>query len=335
LHEKKPTIFLVADSTMADKPTDDNPVRGWGQMFREYFTNDVEIQNHAVNGRSTKSFINEHRWDTVMCRLSEADFVMIKFGHNDSKAEDTSRAAPAHTLYKDNLIRFVNDVSSKAQQWANKSTGNSPNFWVRSLGWYGMALVDVLDHFPENNMHRDSLIAILNRFAKVLTNVQDKKSGLWYDVVDMPIRAGNYKEASASCMLAYTLAKSVRKGYLPASYLQNARKVYAGIVKEFLRTDSNGQLTLKETVRISGLATPTGNPICPTIKVSTNSNLTKRMNDIIDIDTGPVIEGDKTIEQMGEDILEYCIKAASGEIIPKAVLLNQDDFIPWKRGISL
>lgn len=85
----------------------------------------------------------------------------------------------------------------------------------------------------------------------------------------------------------------------------------------------------------TGLGTPTGNPVCPTIKVSTNSNLTKRMNDIIDIDCGPVIEGDKTIEQMGEDILEYCIKAASGKVIPKAVLLNQDDFIPWKRGVSL
>ena len=85
----------------------------------------------------------------------------------------------------------------------------------------------------------------------------------------------------------------------------------------------------------TGLGTPTGNPVCPTIKVSTNSNLTKRMNDIIDIDCGPIVEGDKTIQQMGEEILEYCIKAASGEVIPKAVQLNQDDFIPWKRGVSL
>jgi altronate hydrolase len=85
----------------------------------------------------------------------------------------------------------------------------------------------------------------------------------------------------------------------------------------------------------TGLGTPTGNPVCPTIKVSTNSNLTKRMNDIIDIDCGPVVEGEKNIQQMGEEILEYCIKAASGEVIPKAVLLNQDDFIPWKRGVSL
>jgi altronate hydrolase len=85
----------------------------------------------------------------------------------------------------------------------------------------------------------------------------------------------------------------------------------------------------------TGLGTPTGNPVCPTIKVASNTALAKRMADIIDIDTGPIIDGEKTIEQMGEEILAYCIKAASGEIIPKAVLLNQDDFIPWKRGVSL
>lgn len=85
----------------------------------------------------------------------------------------------------------------------------------------------------------------------------------------------------------------------------------------------------------TGLGTPTGNPICPVIKVATNSVLAKKMSDIIDIDCGPIISGEKSIEEMGEDILEYCIKAASGEIIPKAVSLNQDDFIPWKRGVSL
>jgi len=85
----------------------------------------------------------------------------------------------------------------------------------------------------------------------------------------------------------------------------------------------------------TGLGTPTGNPVCPVIKVSTNSVLAKKMNDIIDIDCGPVISGEKNIEEMGEAILDYCIKAASGIIIPKAVQLNQDDFIPWKRGVSL
>lgn len=85
----------------------------------------------------------------------------------------------------------------------------------------------------------------------------------------------------------------------------------------------------------TGLGTPTGNPVCPTIKLATNSKLARKMADIIDIDCGPIVEGDKTIEEMGEEILEYCIRAASGEVIPKAVQLNQDDFIPWKRGVSL
>lgn len=85
----------------------------------------------------------------------------------------------------------------------------------------------------------------------------------------------------------------------------------------------------------TGLGTPTGNPVCPTIKISTNTALARRMPDIIDIDTGAIIEGEKSLEEMGGEILSYCIRAASGEITPKAVLLNQDDFIPWKRGVSL
>lgn len=111
--DKKVTIFLIGDSTMANKPLDENPERGWGQLFPNYMTDEVEIQNHAVNGRSTKSFIAEHRWDTVMSRLKAGDYVMIQFGHNDQKVEDSNRSAPAHTLYKENLIRFVNDVRSK------------------------------------------------------------------------------------------------------------------------------------------------------------------------------------------------------------------------------
>ena len=85
----------------------------------------------------------------------------------------------------------------------------------------------------------------------------------------------------------------------------------------------------------TGLGTPTGNPVCPTIKIATHTGLARRMPDLIDIDTGGIISGEKSIQQMGEEILEFCIQVASGNIIPKAVLLNQDDFIPWKRGVSL
>lgn len=85
----------------------------------------------------------------------------------------------------------------------------------------------------------------------------------------------------------------------------------------------------------TGLGTPTGNPIAPVVKLATNSRLAKRMPDIIDIDTGSIISGAKSIEAMGEDILEYVVKVASGEVFTKAEILHQDDFIPWKRGVSL
>jgi len=85
----------------------------------------------------------------------------------------------------------------------------------------------------------------------------------------------------------------------------------------------------------TGLGTPTGNPIAPVIKVATNSELTQRMGDIIDVDCGPIVSGERSIEQMGADLLETIVHVASGEVRTKAELLGQDDFIPWKRGISL
>lgn len=85
----------------------------------------------------------------------------------------------------------------------------------------------------------------------------------------------------------------------------------------------------------TGLGTPTGNPIAPVLKIATNSNLAQRMSDIIDIDTGGIITGETSIEKMGEEILERVIQVASGEARTKAELLSQDDFIPWKRGVSL
>jgi len=112
-------------------------------------------------------------------------------------------------------------------------------------------MVDVLDHFPEKHPGRDSITAILNRFTKAATNYQEASTGLWYDIVDKPSTPKNYFEASASSMLIYTLAKGVRKGYLPASYLQNARKGYDGTNRQFIKKE-NGQINLHGTVSVSG-----------------------------------------------------------------------------------
>lgn len=142
---------------------------------------------------------------------------------------------------------------SKQQKWANPETGCSPNFWGRAMGWYGMALVDVLDYFPANNPKRDELLKILDRFAAAVQKVQDAKSGLWYDVLDKPLEKGNYFEQSASSMFVYTIAKAVRNGWLNEKYLPVAKKGYAGITKTFIEKDATGQVNVNGTVGVSGL----------------------------------------------------------------------------------
>jgi unsaturated rhamnogalacturonyl hydrolase len=179
-----------------------------------------------------------------------------KLAKQDAVFDDISRQfinIERHTRDAKTGLLYHGWDESKEQKWANPQTGTSPHFWGRALGWFGMAMVDVLDHFPVKHPGRDSIIKILNRFAVAVTKVQDKQSGLWYDIVDMPHAPKNYKEASASSMLVYTLAKAVRNGYIPASFLSNAGKGYAGIIKEFIEVDKNGQTNLKGTVSVSGL----------------------------------------------------------------------------------
>ncbi|HEX6719338.1 MAG TPA: glycoside hydrolase family 88 protein [Pyrinomonadaceae bacterium] len=146
---------------------------------------------------------------------------------------------------------------SKQQRWADPVTGHSPNFWDRAMGWYAMALVDTLDYFPRTHPQRVELIAILNRLAKAVAKYQDPKTGLWYEVIDKGNEKGNYLEASGSSMLVYALAKGVRDGYLPASYLSVAKRGYNGLTSEFIKTDANGEANLDGTVSVAGLG---GNP---------------------------------------------------------------------------
>ena len=153
---------------------------------------------------------------------------------------------------------------AKQEKWADKGTGHSPNFWGRAMGWYGMALVDALESYPAPgrgnaaaDAGRESLLAILKRYATAVVKVQDPATGCWWDILDKPGAQGNYLEASASSMFVYTLAKGVRLGYLPASFLESAKKGYAGIVKKFVVTGTDGVANLEGTVSVSGLG---GNP---------------------------------------------------------------------------
>ena len=112
--QQKPTLFLIGDSTMANKENPDkNPEHGWGQVLPQFLTNGIEIQNHAVNGRSSKSFRTEGRWDQVEKQLKKGDFVIIQFGHNDQKIKDSTKFTNPYTQYRANLERYVNEARAK------------------------------------------------------------------------------------------------------------------------------------------------------------------------------------------------------------------------------
>jgi unsaturated rhamnogalacturonyl hydrolase len=145
---------------------------------------------------------------------------------------------------------------SKAMDWANKKTGTSPNFWSRSLGWYAMALVDVLDYFPKEHPKQAALVQYLNQLAVAITKVQDS-TGLWYQVTDMGGKEGNYLEASGSAMFSYALAKGVNKGYLPAEYKAVSTKAFDGLTRELVKVSETGEVIITQACAVAGLG---GNP---------------------------------------------------------------------------
>ncbi|WP_299780575.1 glycoside hydrolase family 88 protein [uncultured Formosa sp.] len=145
---------------------------------------------------------------------------------------------------------------SKMMDWADKEKGTSPNFWSRALGWYAMALVDVLNYFPEDHPKRLELITYLNDLAVALTKYQDN-SGLWYQVTDGGDKEGNYLEASGTSMFVYALAKGVNQGYLPSEFKAIAKKGFDGMIRDLIITAPDGQITLTQVCQVAGLG---GNP---------------------------------------------------------------------------
>lgn len=142
---------------------------------------------------------------------------------------------------------------SKRQRWADPATGHSPQFWGRAMGWYAMALVDVLDCLPAEHKRREEILDIFKRMMNALVAVQDQPTGLWYQVLDQGARAGNYLEASASCMFVYALAKGVRCHYLPTYLLDSARKGYLGILGNLIEIDTRGLVNLNGICSVAGL----------------------------------------------------------------------------------
>lgn len=158
-----------------------------------------------------------------------------------------------HTYDPSNgLYRHACDVS-RQMFWADSITGQSKHAWGRAMGWYAMAIVDVLDFIPENEPGRDSVLLILDNIATQLKRIQDPSTGLWYQVLDRSGDEGNYLESSCSAMFMYSLFKAVRMGYLDASYKEVADQAYHGFIKEFVETDESGLMNITRACAVAGL----------------------------------------------------------------------------------
>ncbi len=146
---------------------------------------------------------------------------------------------------------------SRQMGWANKETGRSPHFWSRAMGWYMMALVDVLDYFPKDHPQRETLIDILSKTAEALVKVRDPQTGLWFQVLDHVGVEGNYAEGSGSSMFTYVFAKAAKQGYLDSTYYKIADNTFDSIVKHLIIVDTDGFITMKNVCGACGLG---GNP---------------------------------------------------------------------------
>lgn len=174
---------------------------------------------------------------------------------NGEKLDDIAKQfelIQLHATDKKTGLLYHGWDESKEMPWADKVTGCSPNFWSRSIGWYMMALVDVLDYFPKDHPKRKELIAYLNNVSEAVAKVQDK-SGLWYQVTDKGGSEGNYLESSGSSMFAYALAKGTNKGYLPKKFKKIACKAFDGLTKQLIKVDENGEVTITQACAVAGL----------------------------------------------------------------------------------
>lgn len=179
----------------------------------------------------------------------------VDWGWNDIALH--FRTVDSHTYDPKSGLNYHGWDESKEQRWADPNTGCSPHFWGRAMGWYVMAMVDVLENIPAEHPAHQEILKMLQRSAKNLLKYQDKKTHLWYQVLDMQKAEGNYQEATCSAIFCYAFAKAANRGYLPKSYMKEAEKIFDGLIRNKVTADGKGNYDLNGCCAVAGLG---GNP---------------------------------------------------------------------------
>lgn len=196
-------------------------------------------------------------WQMWLDGLYMASPYLMQYAVTFDKPELVDDVVNQFILVRDNMYDPETGLyyhawdEKKEQAWADPETGLSHHFWGRSIGWWFMALVDVLDYLPEDHPKRGEIIAMIQGLADSLPKYQ--RDGLWYQVVNMMDSEGNYQEASVSSMFMYCYAKSVNKGYIDESYLQYAEKAYEGLTAILMIEEEDGSVSLTQCCEVAGL----------------------------------------------------------------------------------
>jgi lysophospholipase L1-like esterase len=344
-----PTVFLIGDSTMADKPLIGNPERGWGQMFPIFFNDGIKFENHARNGRSTKSFLREGRWDSVHSKLRPGDFVFIQFGHNDAKKEDSTRFADPDTDYRMNLLRIVRETKSKNANpvlitpvCRRRFDDDGKFFDVHGKYPSVVREIGIQENVPVIDLNRESFKLFSN-----LGKEETKRRFLWADSAVFSALPFGKKDdthftALGASEVALLVANEMRRIGIPiASYLKNQDSVqFVGTGKRVLldcyfnnewRQDSAGKKVRYHYVwhdttnsgfsRLGEIIVCTGATIDSIGQSPTAGNLTKRSDIyiIVDPDTPKETENPNVISEAAADEISAWVNA--GGVL---VLLGND-----------
>ncbi len=157
------------------------------------------------------------------------------------------------TLDKKTGLNYHGWDESREQRWSDSITGCSPHFWSRAMGWYMMAMVDVLDFLPKKHPQREQIIKNLNRLAAALVKFQDEETGMWYQVVDLGGKEGNYVESSGTAMFIYAMAKGVNMKYLPKEFRDTASKAFCGLTANATQKNEDGTTSITKACGVAGL----------------------------------------------------------------------------------
>ncbi|MGE5313849.1 MAG: GDSL-type esterase/lipase family protein [Acidobacteriota bacterium] len=242
-----PRIFLVGDSTMADKPITANPEVGWGQMFPALMKPGVVIENHARNGRSTKSFIDEGRWAAVVSRLAPGDYVLIQFGHNDAKKDDSLRYAAPQTAYRENLVRMVQEARDRGAlpvllTPVNRRKYDEKGAFVDQHGEYPDVVRDVAarEHVPLIDLHARTreLFARLGEEGSKNYFLAGVPEGMYVHQTKLK-RDNTHFTKFGAIEMARLVAEGIRKAKLPlASWLKPGSEVKFPAMKKAVLLDN-------------------------------------------------------------------------------------------------